>query len=84
MARTATVNLTCKFEDNKTRKISLGPIDPSALVNVKSRIITYNNAATREQDFPGFDEGFVSDGGAKFVNFSAANIVVTEETVIFQ
>lgn len=83
MAVQAEVTLTCKYTDGKTRKITLSPVATSALMDVKDRIIERNNPVYREQNYSGFDTGFVSEGGANFSNFSAAVITVTNETVIF-
>lgn len=83
MAVQADITLTCKYQDGKTRKVTLSPIATSALMDVKDRIIERNNATYRQQNYEGFDAGFVSDGGANFSNFSAAVITVTNETVIF-
>lgn len=83
MATSAEVTITSKFADGKTRKATFGPLATADLVNVKSRIIERNNAEYREQNYSGFDNGFVSAGGASFVGFSAAQIVVTDETVLY-
>lgn len=79
------VYVTSQFEDKTTRKVSVGPINSSHLadVDIKQNIIDFNSATTREREFPGFDVGWVSDNGASFVKFSAAEIVTTQETVIF-
>lgn len=80
---TSVVNLTMKFKDGKTRKMSLGPVAPSALSQVKARIISRNDPTYREENYKGFDTGFVSESGADFMEISAAEIVTTNETIIF-
>ena len=83
MASTATISLTSTYADGKTRKIELGPLAPAALTNVKSKIIARNDADFRQQNYAGFDSGFVSANGADFVAFTAAKITVTDTTVLF-
>lgn len=84
MASSAEVTITSKYEDGTTRKTVLGPLSVSALnTGLKQRIIDRNDATYREANYPGFDTGFVSNNGAKFKEFTAAQVVITETTVLF-
>lgn len=83
MATSAEVRITSKFADGSTRKTVLSPLPVSALTDVKTRIIDRNDATYRENNYAGFDNGYVSATGASFVEFTAAQIVITEETVLF-
>lgn len=80
----AELTITSKYEDGETRKTVLGPLAQSALTeDLKNRIIDRNDATYRATNYAGFDNGFVSNNGAKFVEFTAAQVVITEETILF-
>lgn len=83
MSSTASVTITSKYADGKTRKTVLSPISVNATTHVKERIIARNDKAFRDENYTGFDSGFVSDNGAEFIGFTAAQITVTNRTVIF-
>lgn len=82
---TFSAKFTCVFEDGKTTDITLSPlkITGSTGTTIKNFINTNNNSSTRESNFPGFDDSFVSTGGAPFVSISGAQIVATQRTVLF-
>lgn len=80
-----TIKLTCKFEDDTKKTISIGEIALTAIneTKIRQQIAILNNATQREENYPGFTTGFISNDGANFNSITGAQIVVSNRTVIF-
>lgn len=83
--RGATIKLTCKFEDDTKKSISIGEIAVTKIneTKIREQIALLNDATQREESYPGFTTGFVSNDGANFNSITSAQIVVSARTVIF-
>ena len=78
MATNRQVVLTLAFRDAPDRNFKFNGVDQSALADVKSKIQAIND------DMPSyFAHTFVSDSGAECIMISAAQIITTEEEVIY-
>ena len=82
---TFSAKFTCVFADGKTTDITLSPIKVTGDTGdtIKNFINTNNNSSTREANFPGFDNAFISTGGASFASISGAQIIASQRTVLF-
>lgn len=75
---------TTAYTDGTERNITIGEIDTNSIdPNIKQKIINFNNAETRAQLYPAFDNAFVSENGAPFTAIKAAEIVTTRRTYFF-
>lgn len=78
MATNRQVVLTLAFRDATDRNFKFNGVDQSALADVKSKIQAINDDMP-----PYFAHTFVSDSGAECIMISAAQIITTEEEVIY-
>ena len=78
MATTRQVVLTLAFKDATDRNFKFNGVEQSAIPNIKSKIQAINNNMP-----PYFAHTFVSDTGAECQMISAAQIITTEEEVIY-
>lgn len=84
MASTSKLNLGIKFADGETIKASFGDVTTTDLnPNLKSAIVALNTPSIRSVQYPGFDSAFVSSAGADFVSIVSAEVVTTEQIVVF-
>lgn len=82
MAVTTTVNFNLLFEDDTTKTLSLGPLDPDnaeeTLASLKNKIIAFEN------DFNSDTANLmISKYGNEWAGFESVKIVTTDKTVIF-
>lgn len=78
MATTRQVVLTLAFRDATDRNFKFNGVDASVVADIKDKIYAIND------DMPEyFAKTFVSDNGADCIMISAAQIITTEEEVIY-
>lgn len=78
MATTRQVVLTLAFRDATDRNFKFNGVDQSAISQIKDKVLAIND------DMPEyFAHTFVSDTGAECIMISAAQIITTEEEVIY-
>lgn len=75
---TVQVVLTLAFRDATDRKFTFNGVDQSVLSDVKDKVLAIN-ANMPEY----FAKTFVSDNGAECIMISGAQIITTEEEVIY-
>lgn len=78
MATTRQVVLTLAFRDATNRNFKFNGVEQSVLSSVKDKIKAINADMP-----PYFAHTFVSDIGAECIMISAAEIITTEEEVIY-
>lgn len=85
MAASSTIQITAKFTDETKKTVSIGEMSPTSVSEqkIRNQITLLNNAEQREQEYPGFTNGFVSQNGAPFDSIIGAKIVTSSRTVIF-
>ena len=78
MATTHQAVLTLAFKDATDRKFKFNGVDESAISSIKDKVLAIN------ADMPEyFAKTFVSDTGADCIMISAAEVITTEEEVIY-
>lgn len=78
MATTRQVVLTLAFRDATDRNFKFNGVEQSVLSSVKDKVLAIN------ANMPAyFAQTFVSDNGAECIMISAAQIIITEEEVIY-
>lgn len=85
MAYGVNIKVTNEFADGTSKAVTIGEIAPTAIneTKIRNQVAKLNNATQREEDYPGFTTGFVSNAGANFVSISGVDIITTETIVIF-
>ena len=78
MAVTRQAVLTLAFRDATDRKFKFNGIEASAVVGIKSKVLAIN-ANMPEY----FAQTFVSDNGSPCIMISGAQVIETEEEVIY-
>lgn len=78
MSMSNNVMLTMNYEDATTRNITFKDVDSSELQNVAARVKAIN-----ENMSANFKGTFVSDSGAAVTKIGKAQVIQTEETVIY-
>lgn len=79
MAATTIIKLTTAYADETKRDIEIGPLAPTsaAVTNAKSNIASINANAGEISGL------LLSAGGASFVSISAAHVITSERTDLY-
>lgn len=79
------IKITNAFTDGTKKSVTIGEIAASKLDrnNIQAQVTKLNNPTTREEEYPGFTTGFVSNAGANFVSVSSVEVISKMTTVIF-
>lgn len=78
MSTTINAMLTLNYEDNSTRNVTFKDIDNSEIQNIAGRVKAIN-----ENMSANFRGTFISDNGAAVRSIGKAQVIRTEETVIY-
>lgn len=78
MAATRQVVLTLAFADATDRNFKFNGVEDSAVPAMKGKILRINENMPES-----FKTTFVSDNGAQCIMISAAQVILTEEEVIY-
>ncbi len=78
MATTRQVVLTLAFRDATDRNFKFNGVEESVVVDIKSKVNAINDNMP-----PYFAQTFVSDNGAECIMISGAQVITTEEEVIY-
>lgn len=80
---TTYMKFTTDFTDQEKRTVQIGPLEAASIDSgLKQKILDFNVPAIRNQNFPGFDNAFVSDYGGSFVRISKAQIITTNKIIL--
>lgn len=83
MARVNTVKLKLVYEDATSRTYSFNGVDNQSLVSVKSKVLAINESL-EAGTAAAFANTFVSDNGAKCKMIADAQLISTEQIVIYE
>lgn len=82
MATTRQAVLKLAFRDATDRTFKFNGVDASKVADIKSKVIAINDSLAAGQ-LNNFAQTFVSDTGAECIMISTAQIITTEEEVIY-
>lgn len=79
------IKITSTFTDGTSKSVSIGEVAASKVSTdaIKAQVRKMNNPEQREENYPGFTAGFVSNAGANFVSISGVDLINKTTTVIF-
>lgn len=85
MAIGAVIQVDNQFADGTKRSVNIGEINVNNIngEHIKEQIALINDPTLREQHYPGFTTGLVSNAGANFVSISGARIIVEQKTILW-
>lgn len=83
MARVNTVKLKLVYEDATSRTYSFNGVDDQALAPVKVKVLDINDSLSAGTA-TAFANTFVSDNGARCKMIADAQLISTEQIVIYQ
>lgn len=82
MATTRQAVLKLAFRDATDRTFKFNGVDPSKISAIKDKVIAINDSLAAGQ-LNNFAQTFISDNGAECIMISAAQVITTEEEVIY-
>lgn len=81
---TNTIGLTFEYDDKTTRNYNFTGMDNSALTNLKTRVLDFNNTVADQTQGAPYKETFISDDGSPITKISKAKYTIAEEQVIYR
>lgn len=84
---TSVLKVKSVFTDGTTKDVSIGPFRPTDMgtyrQKINQQVALLNNPTTREESYPGFTTGFVSNAGANFASIRSAQIITSQVDIIY-